>query len=945
MVVGQASATNFVAIPAFKTGLELFDIKASPSTPQTMYDGETLSFQAHSLVPKPGLGVGELSPTGGSIDFLNGYETVSLSCGWHSGMNQEARPDNPAEEKAQNWSFDFTPDKGPGSYTVLFWPYLGIREKETGSRTNIGNMLMIPVSVLPNFKITSPIAGFIYPQGAVVDVRTSLDGNSTQWKEIQWTLNQKPWLPGTLEPPHKLVLTEVGTYTLKAEYVVGPDQTWSHSVSFTVKPVKVSILPERKVITFSDGLVFPLQGKLDFDGKFLEDSEKPLDLGNGVSAKVTKVEWSAITNPGEGVDVTLEKNLLKPNLKFKRECAVTALATVSISISKAVKIQTGSSSKTQVVEESFVLPAVRADLWAIAPLVWASLNGTFPDKAIAKAGRTFTLKDGSFSCQGNTSIWSQPTGLKEPISLIPAVPNPGVQSPTTKEVRFAWSGPDSQTSEQTPFTPIFKDIGNFDVLLDSFLSFGGDGEIPFNQKKAGVKVVSLESLIDYFIDPPSFVMTIGDTKTFNFQIRALDPHPEPPPGPPGPPVKTELFLLDNAYKLTLQGVEWSNELATRSRQPNEFEYLFTPANIGSYTIYATASNLLEEVVVSAKSTTAKLLFLLGCTSPVEVNPPKTEFLVNEEPLGSKPYYLGQRVLLSYKTDAQQGNQIKKPLWEINKPVPVKFSIGENNASGLMLELQGFDQSKISFILFNFDPLENFKSISLQYEINGKIFSTPEVRLEFKAPIVEFLPAESMSKPIVDTVKDPSSSHFGEWFIGLDRKPKPGVTFFQKVSNFTGIPYTFNCAHLIQIHNQRELAFSPPSFERMITSSEFWLDQVFPSGIPISVDSVPKIISVFNDSPKVYLDNSSANVKNVDAENYFFLHILARPDLFDSDWVPVGVIDWSWHGHATKENMIQWQEIEPMSLSVSDAVLPIKFLQWFKKADSENNIPSWEKEIP
>jgi hypothetical protein len=408
-------------------------------------------------------------------------------------------------------------------------------------------MLMIPVSVLPNFKITSPTAGFIYPQGAVVDVRTSLDGNSTQWKEIQWTLNQKPWLPGTLEPPHKLALTEVGTYTLKAEYVVGPDQTWSHSVSFTVKPVKVSILPVRKVLTFSQGLVFPLQGKLDFDGKVIEDSEKPLDLGNGASAKVTKVEWSAITNPAEGVEVALDKNLLKPDLEIKRECAVTALATVSVSISKAVKIQTGSSSKTQLVEESFVLPSVRADLWVISSPEWSQLSGHFPGRGINGTRRTFFPEEGSFTHDQKPFSWNSTSGISPQILLEPALS--GVQAATCQEIGFSWKGPENQTSDALEF-PVLFSSGNFDqVQCTGHLRFDEGAKVAFPEKTFTVTLQPLEEVVAASVAPATFSTSPGAGKRLTFILQEK--------GIPPVPAKT-LYFWKGEYQVDTARVSWSS---------------------------------------------------------------------------------------------------------------------------------------------------------------------------------------------------------------------------------------------------------------------------------------------------------------------------------------------------------------------------------------------------
>jgi hypothetical protein len=861
-------------------------------------------------------------------------------------MNQEARPDNPAEEKAQNWSFDFTPDKGPGSYTVLFWPYLGIREKETGSRTNIGNMLMIPVSVLPNFKITSPTAGFIYPQGAVVDVRTSLDGNSTQWKEIQWTLNQKPWLPGTLEPPHKLALTEVGTYTLKAEYVVGPDQTWSHSVSFTVKPVKVSILPERKVLPFSQGLVFPLQGKLDFDGKILEDSEKHLDLGNGVTARVTKVEWQAVTNPTGSGELKTDKNLLAPNVVFKQECAVTALATVSISISKVAKFQNGSSSKTQIVEEYFVLPAVRADLWVIAPLVWTQLSGTFPNQAIAKAGRTFSLKDGDFSFQGTPCLWSPPSGLKDPITLTPAVPNPGVQSPTTKEVRFVWSGPDSQTSEQTPFPPIFKDVGNFDVLLDSFLSFGSDGEIPFNQKKAGVKVVSLESLIDYYIDPQSFEMTIGDTLNFKFVVKAKE---SPQPVPTVKPKEGEVFLLDGAYKLSLENVDWVSILNGQSSSVvSGLDFPFSPKDIGLVSILATAPCRLEELFVPAKLTETWWHLDLHNLVIGSVEKPKIIFYANEKPLGlgSETYYLGQKIELSFKAfnhSMEKEIIVKDPIWHIASPVIAFFNITpETQMAGTAMEVQGFAQKKLPFFIYDYDPKKTSKAIDLMFSISNSVHSS-STSLNYFRPILSSLSCPINSPGIVN--------RNGAVAIGFQPNP-PGFAIDLELSNPSDTAFEVNSVQLINHDCERKLSSGTYQYLQTnpseMPSPPFWLDTIFPYNSishPLAPGG-PKTIRALRDSPWFGLESPFFEVTELSASSSFLTYVIVRPisdQIADSIWCPIDCFSWSWGGKARKVDGT-WSGVDN-SFFIKQLNLPNSFPNWEDKfippTATATGVPSWQ----
>jgi hypothetical protein len=340
--------------------------------------------------------------------LLEGYKSQAIH---HFNWNARLLPEETSWKNGSGLVFAFEPKQGTGTYEIVASTVVEVKEVDTSSLAKVVGTGSATAKVALGLKILSPIDKLYHPFGFPIKVKTSLDENPDEWKEIQWFFNGKPWTPEPAEPHAELLIEKPGDYVLKAIYRASDGIELSHEVAFFVKPAKVSIIPERTVLPFSEGLVFPLQGKIDFDGKILEDSEKPLDLGNGVSAKVTKVEWSIITNPGEGVEVVLEENLLNPNLTFRRTCAVTALATVSISISKEVKTQTGSSWKTRVVKEAFVLPAVRADLWGVSSPEWSQLSGHFPTRGINGTRRTFFPEEGSFTHDQKMFSWNVTSGI------------------------------------------------------------------------------------------------------------------------------------------------------------------------------------------------------------------------------------------------------------------------------------------------------------------------------------------------------------------------------------------------------------------------------------------------------------------------------------------------------------------------------------------------------
>jgi hypothetical protein len=921
--------TDWLGVKAYPNPTDLVQVEIDPETPE-VYEGQDFKFTG-KITPKDGLGTGEFTATTKTLDLLDGYQAQKLeSLIW----NSKILPDEQAWKNSQGFTFDFKPKDGTGTYEVIASTVVEVKEVDTKSVAKATAVASTTALVKPGLKLYSPVDRFFYPLGHPIRVETSMDEDVEEWSKIRWTLNGQQWFPESIGPKPVLKLEKPGDYVLKAAYKTSDGIELSQEITFCVKPAKVSILPERKVLTFSQGLVFSLQGKLDFDGKVLEDSEKPLDLGNGVTAKVTKVDWSAVTNPSEGVGIALDKNLLKPDLKFNRECAITALATVSVSISKTVKTQPGSSAKSQVIEETYVFPAVRADLWAYSPITWSPLSGTFPNEAILGAGRTFSLKSGEFSFQGKKYVWSPETDLNDPVLLSPALPIPEFHSPMGKKIHLEWYAPDSQTSSQAQFTPIFKNKAS-EVTLNSFLSFADDGKFSFVQKKEKVTGFPLEDMIDYYIDPPSFVMTIGETLPFSFAIKSRETlPPDPLPVPTTKPKKTEIPLLNGAYKLTLENVDWSYLL---NNQPSEsfsgVVFPFNPKATGHCKIFASATCWLEEISIPAKIHKGWLAELFGLgEGPVEE--PKITFFVNDKPLGSETYYLGQKVDLAFKAFNHIGKEIaaEKPVWKIDKPVITHLQMSDDQRVGVPSEILDFHQASLSFCLYDYDT--NAKGIKLAFYYANLVFS--------KNAVIEY------SKPVFLNLNCPATQpevlkRAGEWLIGYPFDP-PGITFNITMSNPVSIPYEIRVAQLVNEDCERKL--SSDSFQYLQTtpvekrspSTVFWLDKAFPVDQPwelLPPGSNQKVFQILWDSPSVKIESASHTVTWVLASATYHTFILARPDpnnFPDSIYCPINTYQWSWGGQAEPLET-SWKPV-PGSLFINTPQkIPNYYPNWKEKSYS------------
>jgi hypothetical protein len=311
-----------------------------------------------------------------------------------------------------------------------------------------------------------------------------------------------------------------------------------------VKAVKVSLDPARKVMPYSENLSLSLQAKVEFEGHpAIVDSEKPLDLGGKATAKVTKVEWQAITDPSGGITLKIEKNQLTPKLEFTQACAVTALATVTVVVSKTLNAKT--------IEEHYVLPSVRADLWALSPPLLTAVDGHLPGNGIVGAGRTFEVATCSFKIGSLDCNWSSKTGFSPGVSFQPA--QPGIASVSAAGLAFSWKGPNKPITKDPIFVPVFQTPGLIAVDLSIDLEFFQDGKFPLGKKPFIVDVRPIDDWLAKKIVPASFSLVLGQKEKFEFTYSLKPP-------------------IDNEFQISPPSIIWLQEGQVIG-QTNPFEYI------------------------------------------------------------------------------------------------------------------------------------------------------------------------------------------------------------------------------------------------------------------------------------------------------------------------------------------------------------------------------------
>lgn len=178
-------------------------------------------------------------------------------------------------------------------------------------------------------------------------------------------------------------------------------------------------------------------------------------------------------------------------------------------------------------------------------------------------------------------------------------------------------------------------------------------------------------------------------------------------------------------------------------------------------------------------------------------------------------------------------------------------------------------------------------------------------------------------------------------------------------NNTELTYRINSLHLIKIDCEREVAsggkiikeylqttFGPVNSSE--TPSNYWLDSVYPARVGTDADKLLYSTNeidykeIYNDSPKVFLEDEGVDVRYVKARMYFYFFILALPDITGGVRFPIGKrVSWYWSGAARKNSDSTWSPVDDLDLpppeqldfhalpgwsNISTGTKPLKWLQ-------------------
>ncbi|MDP2815661.1 MAG: hypothetical protein Q8O19_03170, partial [Rectinemataceae bacterium] len=387
-----------------------------------------------------------------------------------------------------SWEFPFSPEEGSGTYLIKAASALKAKEKDTGGVADIKGSGQVSVKATPGLRIKSPRQDLTYPKDWVLKVETTRDkdgdGDSHEtWKTLKWKLNGNDIQPNTDVPPWTLTLNKVDTWTLEVEL---PDPNnpaiilASHTVSFQVKPVFVSISPNQTVVPLTPQKKITLRTTVEINGNQLPKPGAYVSWGsNKWKATVKNVEWKAITEkPACALLDPDPNNKLEATTYFNAFGAETALATVTIQVEPA-------KADKKVPPEIFVLPAVRADLWAVAFEI-ATYSAHLPDEAIENAYRSFALSKVLFRLNGNDYSWSSEPDQPPPVpakARFPIVLHSALSegpSAVCSALSISWTCPNNDPDTNAIYRPFFETPGPSVVTLATELKFGDNlGEIPF----------------------------------------------------------------------------------------------------------------------------------------------------------------------------------------------------------------------------------------------------------------------------------------------------------------------------------------------------------------------------------------------------------------------------------------------------------------------------------
>lgn len=503
---------DILGLPAYRSPADLVEIAIDPLEP-IVYEGQKCEFTGR-IVPKDGLGEGEITEQADSLDLLDGYLSQGLdSVEWNATLLPQETP----LKHGSSLRFDFEPQQGTGTYAVVASTVVSLKEKDTDSVAKAAGISSTTVVVKPGFKILTPFDRFAYPVGMPIKVTTNRDDDDAVWQSIVWSVNGKPWKPEEQAAPAFLTPDKEGDWTIAGTLTIqdenGQDIALRDQVKFSVKSVSTQMDPTRKVVSPPPKTV-PLTLGVKLGDVPISKLDQVVDWASGsMKAKVESITWKAFSSPTTEKALTVNNPPLTAAADFDKEGPITILATVTVRF--------WSTNPQKPYDQTFPFPAARADLWAVAAPAWQALDGHLPKQAIAETKRSFTVKSGSFLFKGDSShAWSLENGIDPMVQLTPAIP--GVSPIEGKDVNFSWEGPDGQTGDGPHFIAKFSIVGVAELNLVSALDFGPAGSVSFLPYGLRLGVSPLSDHVKAGVEPQSFVLIIDGTQKLEFLLYPKD---------------------------------------------------------------------------------------------------------------------------------------------------------------------------------------------------------------------------------------------------------------------------------------------------------------------------------------------------------------------------------------------------------------------------------------
>ncbi len=419
----------------------------------------------------------------------------------------------------------------------------------------------------------------------------------------------------------------------------------------------------------------------------------------------------------------------------------------------------------------------------------------------------------------------------------------------------------------------------------------------------------------------------------NFELGA-DILANPPRGIPGEIVSfsviplcciwDEDFKHYKIYKGVPKSVEWSlvektkNGEITKTYSELSFEWRYNADT--EVSVSATAMAHFTEPVDDELEVVGYAGYFAAC----EVADTKIVFYVNDKPIGSETYYLGQKISLAAKAfnEACEEILLEDFNWKTNSHLVKSYDPFFSEKFPLKT-LEESDLNKKTIDFFLCDSIDSSeKKIFLTVKCNKNIL-TKETIISFKKPTFIGL-KNDLTNPNVfkGLIESDSGPDLPAWIIGFEKKDgNPGIKITPVVKNETGIIYEFGA--LQTLTNSHWRSVTQENMPEQVTtqpSGVYWLDRNFPYGAVTAVESSEKdfpLDEIFNDTPSVSLDViPSTYVNEVHASATYTVFLMARPNQSSSGipfeklaFFPIRAFNWDWGGKAKRISDITWSKTE------------------------------------